>query len=772
VLPATRWFDPGELGRALLLAHLILSPLLFSRDTVEAFEQPKVAVTVFTSLVLAALGITAWLGSSGEMSWAERFRRVVSSLRDPLVVGVLLFLLSAAASTVCSISPRLSFRGTPASEFGLVTVGAYTILFFATRWLCRDEADCRRLLAATIVTAAVTSTHAAAQVAFCDPIPWDEVSRLDHYIRPFATMGHPNFLAGYLVMVLPIVILLADQAMFERRWWRLALLVAITGGVILAVVAACSRGAWLALAGTLLVGAAGWTILKRGKRVGIVILAVIPLVVAGVAVVCACTPGGGAILWGLTKRAYLFTYADSRREIWGSAWSLFRDHPWLGCGLDTFHLAFAQKRTVGYWMREWNATPSRAHNEALQILATQGILGIGAAFVVLVSLGMTIARAWRDRGREQRLLLVAIVAGLTGYLVQASFSFTVAGQGTLLVTFAAILSALAHDRGVARDSAHPFGVAAKRYSSASWLAAGLFFAVLFLHNIDPALIRIAPRMIIGVIAVPAALAIAILLTWKLLPRSSAEAPTLTAAVPGSPGFLLRAVQAGVWLAALFLINALVILPLRASIACRDGDRLVADNLERAVAAYQQATCLCPDDDFYHAKLGAALRDNVARAATPDERQRLVELGRDAFARAAALVPNNAYYHLGVGRLWMEACRLHRAPPAQAFAEYDLALTLDENNAIYYADAASAALILEDFARARSYAERGCARYPNFGMLRAQVGYAAYMEHHLDEAIVLLTEALHENWYREENGRHFAEMMLAKLRSQGSGVRGQ
>jgi O-antigen ligase/tetratricopeptide (TPR) repeat protein len=765
--PATSWWrvDPTEAGRALLFAHLVLSPLLFSRDTVDAFEQPKIAFTVFTALILAALGITSWLGATSELSWSERSRRLLKTLRDPLVLGVLFFLVSALASTVVSISPRMSFRGAPSSEFGLLTIGVYAIVFFATRWLCRDQADAERLLAALLVTASVTAAHAASQVSFCDPIPWEELSRLDHYIRPFATMGHPNFLAGYLVMVVPIVMLFADRAMLERRWWGLGMLVFISGAVILAIVAACSRGAWLALACTLLVIGLGWIILGRGKRAGIVLFTALPLVIGGVVLVCTLTPGGGAMLWGLTKRAYLFTYAGSRREIWSIAWNLFRAHPWLGCGVDTFHLAFGQKRTVAFWMTEWNTTAERAHNEILQILATQGLLGIGAALWMVVGLGMTIVHAWRRTGREQRVLLVAVVAGLVGYAVQVCFSFTVAGQGTLLVTFAGILSALTRSEVGERDFAHPGGVATKQYFGFALVGAGVLFAILFLHNIDPLLLKIAPRMAFGVIIVLAALVLGSIVTWRAGSVSDRSEPSTgcdlrSLTLPAR----LRITQITVWFAGLLLIYALVIQPLRASFACRDGDRLLGTDLEGAIDAYARAIAICPEDDFYHARLGAAVRDNVARARTLEERQRLVERGRQAFGRAAALVPSNAYYHLGLGRLWMEMCRIHQARPDQALDEYDRALALDENNAIYYADAANAALVLEDLRRAHAYAEQGCQRYPHFGMLRAELGYVAYMDRRYDEAVALIAAALRENWYREENGRRFADMMLMKARA--------
>ena len=78
-------------GRAVLFVHLVLSPLVFSRETIEAFEYNKVALLVAAAIVLATLAPGALVAAA-------------STLRDPLGLGVLLFTLSALVSTALSIS--------------------------------------------------------------------------------------------------------------------------------------------------------------------------------------------------------------------------------------------------------------------------------------------------------------------------------------------------------------------------------------------------------------------------------------------------------------------------------------------------------------------------------------------------------------------------------------------------------------------------------------------------------------------------------------------
>jgi O-antigen ligase len=111
----------------------------------------------------------------------------------------------------------------------------------------------------------------------------------------------------------------------------------------------------------------------------------------GLGVLATALPSGRGVgtLASLAQRVRQFGESASRQHIWRAAWDIFRDHPLVGAGLDTFQIAFADKRTVAYWNLEWNGSPTRAHNEGLNILATQGLLG-GLAILVLVA-GVVIA---------------------------------------------------------------------------------------------------------------------------------------------------------------------------------------------------------------------------------------------------------------------------------------------------------------------------------------------------------------------------------------------
>ena len=136
----------------------------------------------------------------------------------------------------------------------------------ATRAVCEGLDDARRLLLAPVVAAAGAAVYALVQVAGSDPTLYVRVAGHGGLVRPFATLGHPNFLAAYLVMALPLIVYALARALGHRH--RLAAgaltIVAVAAGTAVAV--AVSRGAWLALA------AAAW----RGGEDRLLIVACCP----------------------------------------------------------------------------------------------------------------------------------------------------------------------------------------------------------------------------------------------------------------------------------------------------------------------------------------------------------------------------------------------------------------------------------------------------------------------------------------------------------------
>lgn len=459
-------------------ALLVLAPVVFTQRTLEGFELLKVALLLLAALALVALGASTLLRPvAGALSRREAARRAVAeAVREPLALGLVLMLLSAAVSTAVSLSTWTSLVGAHESFSGLPTVLGYTVLFFAVRTLGRTPAVARALLVGPVVASAAVAGYAWVQVLGVDPLPWERVATLGERVRTFSTLGHPNHLAAYLVMALPFTVLWAQRAAVLRRYRMLALLCLVGLLSVGAVAASLSRSGWLALACVAAVLAVGWPrqSQRRGAWVAGVVLA------AGLALVLVLvlrTPGAQeGWLGALSERVRRFGEGDTRLHIWRAALEIFRAHPWVGSGLDTFQLAFEGARTAEYWRLEWNGTPAKAHNQALHLLATQGLLGAAALGVLAAGLGLAMRRAWRRVASEERPLVVALTASVLAFATQNLFNFTVAATGSLFTCAAGLLSGLGREGQGTGDT--PSSTAYSR--GLGWREAGVWGAALAL----------------------------------------------------------------------------------------------------------------------------------------------------------------------------------------------------------------------------------------------------------------------------------------------------
>ncbi|MEN9271191.1 MAG: hypothetical protein Q6L49_10580 [Thermostichales cyanobacterium HHBFW_bins_127] len=217
-------------------------------------------------------------------------------------------------------------------------------------------------------------------------------------------LGHPNYVAGYGLLLLPVVVMLAWQERFWG-WWPVA---AGLGGVILTTQ---SRGGGLGLgliAGTLLLQG-----LWRSRQHWL----------------WAILGAAGSLALALANPRWQALGAGSpyRRVVWTAIQGILQDHLWLGTGPGTsawiyprYRPAWAGGEAVAVW--QLHTTPG-------QVLVEVGLWGTG---IVLV-LGWL---AWRwGRGRTWDGWLQALFYGLLGYsgLLLTDYQLDVAAISGLLV---------------------------------------------------------------------------------------------------------------------------------------------------------------------------------------------------------------------------------------------------------------------------------------------------------------------------------------------------
>jgi hypothetical protein len=180
------------------------------------------------------------------------------------------------------------------------------------------------------------------QIAGIDPIRWGRVVTIGEAVRPFSTMGHPNFLGAFLVMAFPILVYFARHGAERRQWLATASfgVAAVLAGA--AILVSASRGSWLALVGVVGALTAGWFL--SGARASAAVVAVLCVIAGGGVGVLVLASGSdelGGVLGSVADRLRHLAESPSRQHIWRASLALFGDHPLLGTGLDTFQAAFA-----------------------------------------------------------------------------------------------------------------------------------------------------------------------------------------------------------------------------------------------------------------------------------------------------------------------------------------------------------------------------------------------------------------------------------------------
>lgn len=308
-----------------------------------------------------------------------------------LPIGALLTvsLLSAAGAPSLSLALKELVKWL---EFGLAMTLAMQLV--------RTEQERKAVLTVVVLVGASQALYGVAQTSSgAGPISFLLASGT---LRAFGTFGQPNPYAVYLATTLCLVTGIS-LSLAAHDWRKLftpfGLLLMMGVGLLAAgMLASYSRSAWLAL-----ILAVGVMIALRGRMLallGVSPLAFLALLAQSGALelLPASIAGRFAGLWEMLSlfdaRMAVLTSENfavvHRMAIWQAAWEMFLEHPVLGVGPGNFDLFYPL-----YALPGWPELPGHAHNYYLNLLAEQGVLGLGVYLVLIGILGIYGFRALR-----------------------------------------------------------------------------------------------------------------------------------------------------------------------------------------------------------------------------------------------------------------------------------------------------------------------------------------------------------------------------------------
>jgi putative inorganic carbon (hco3(-)) transporter len=451
----------GRVIRISFYLLFILVPLILTPWNYELFEYNKMVVTYG----LTAIIFGAWLIQmlrEGEIRIAK----------TPLDIPIALFVISQLVSALFSMDPHVSWLGYY-SRFngGMWSIFSYVILYYA---FVTHFPPVKKTLNTIVAIATLVAIYGVAEHFGIDKNLWVQ----DVQTRVFSTLGQPNWLAAFLVAVLPLSLyfFVANSA----RATAMQVIKFLFGGLtailfFLVILYTRSRSGLLGLA---VADVVFWGILiatsltspkelkKKILTPCIFLHAIFALIVFfngtyidqvdkwvtfsawknRITHVITPAPKAPKATSGTLLESGGTESGTIRKYVWHAAvtaWRANTKNMLVGTGTETFAFAFYQYRPAGHNMTsEWDFLYNKAHNEYLNYLATTGLFGLGSYLLLIGTFIFWFIKHQIKEESEQKILPIAVFAGWISILVTNFFGFSVVIVQLFFFLFPALIITL------------------------------------------------------------------------------------------------------------------------------------------------------------------------------------------------------------------------------------------------------------------------------------------------------------------------------------------
>jgi len=366
-----------------------------------------------------------------------------------LTIPLIAYGIASILSAWASINPKLSIHGDMFREEGVFTILSYGALTFVFASMVETEKQAHNLIKGLLVTAFLVSLYAIIQYLGFNPT--------EHFIpllrgvenRPGSTIGNPNFLGKFLVLILPLYIVYYSAAARRREKYLL-----LTGCTIsfCALILTFTRASWFSfacsvmllamllrkkiawskqkelfiIAGILIAVAMSWeaqSLLKKPVADGKVTPTVISKIVS------IFDPGKGDV--------------SARLYLWSMATALIKERPLLGYGPDTHAIAMGKFNLEYAGRFKCSGLIDRAHNNYLDMAIGQGLAGLGCYLSIIVTFLVLLVKAMkRERNPARKIIYCGFIAACFGYLLNDCFIFSVVSVSPAFWAFMGIVISL------------------------------------------------------------------------------------------------------------------------------------------------------------------------------------------------------------------------------------------------------------------------------------------------------------------------------------------
>lgn len=432
-----------------ILALIFCLPIFFAwlPKLNNPFELGKnIFFKIFVLFIFWALVVKLiWTLREGQLArYIEHLKKLFSIVLFPF-----LFVAAISLSVLFSIDVELSWTGFYGRQQGFTSLLFYFLLFVLLLHYFQSKKQIYRALKAAAFSSILVCGYGIIQVAGLDFFKWSESFLETNRIT--SSLGQPNLLAMYLIMVIPLTIFLSfssSKPSVKLFWWLLA------GLQLICLFYAFSFTVWLAFVLALLFTVATYLFIRRlkARKIKLTWRSIIF--------------GGGLILilvvlvfslhdkWFFRSNINkLLNWQNSsliaRFQYWQAASRAIKERPIFGYGPET-----QREILVKYYERDWgiygiNLRPTRAHNIFIDTWLSSGIIGLIAYVWLLLYIGNIIFNNLKDKKKEK--LSLFILFSLLGYVLSLQFQFTFIVGEVYFWFLLAILISLDNDFTVSKS---------------------------------------------------------------------------------------------------------------------------------------------------------------------------------------------------------------------------------------------------------------------------------------------------------------------------------
>ena len=372
------------------------------------------------TLLLVAAGVIL----VGRMAWNGR----VKIRRTRLDIWLAGFAILAAASAPGSIFAYESWY----NYYHVVSL--YLLVYFLVTQSVLSDADVKKTLLVILASAAIVCMVGLFQYATGVDVTaerWIDGEQFPQLkTRVFSTLGNPNVLAAFLVMIIGLSTgLIMDQG--TKHWWYALIGLTLLAGFCL--VLTYSRGAWLAAVLMACVTALAW------RRPGWRVLAGSTLALSLLFYLAHDTLTGR-----LLSIFDMFNSNDSsvalRWALLEITFAMIQEQPWLGIGWGVYPYVFPY---YDFFIRDETVMIYHAHNSLLSIAAEIGVPGMLCFVAACGSAAGKMLRQIRQgkAGKGRQFGVVLAMIGLAAYSLtdHVLFNIQVAADFWAMLAIAACM---------------------------------------------------------------------------------------------------------------------------------------------------------------------------------------------------------------------------------------------------------------------------------------------------------------------------------------------